>query len=488
VAATGALCALWLLGRGLWPQALIFAALLAPIALHGFWALPRAEAWLAALAPEAPLRVTGTVREIERVTAQGGGRTRVRLGEATLAAAGRSLGLAEVEARFPAPIRPWGARRRTLSVGGPLLSTGREGGRLVLEFGEAGWHFAAEPIGWGERLRRALADRAGYYLPHRSLAVYLPIVLGVRDHDSPEGREVAGAFTRVGVAHLFAISGLHVGMLFLLFLGIARTLQGLGLRGQGWVHARAAGRIAVTAAIWIYIALIGFPVPAVRAAAMGTMVMAGQLGGTRTPPVYLLALAALALLLPAPTLIYDLSFQLSFLAYFFLLVALALWERRPRPEERGSLAGRLVSGAALNLLVTFCITAGLWPLLALVFQRFSLLVFAGNLLMVPPMSVLVLPAGLAGLAANLAALGSVPGGWIERAVFAVLDAVLQGWIALAEAIDRAGAALIFHVTLHWSPRTWFLYYAALLAAQAAALAWLRRRERAGQTGNEFEMN
>ena len=153
VAAAGALWALWLLGRGLWPQALLFAALLAPFAWHGLGSLPRAEHWLAGRPPGAPLRVTGTVRQIERVTAQGGGQTRVLLGEATLEAEGPALHLAEVEARLPAPISPWSARRRELRLGGPLLFSGREGGRLVLEFGEAGWHFPAEPIGRGERPR-----------------------------------------------------------------------------------------------------------------------------------------------------------------------------------------------------------------------------------------------------------------------------------------------------------------------------------------------
>ena len=126
-------------------------------------------------------------------------------------------------------------------------------------------------------------------------------------------------------------------------------------------------------------------------------------------------------------------------------------------------------------------------MLALVFKRFSLLVFAGNLLLVPPMSVLVLPAGLAALAANLAALGTAPGGWIERAVCAGLDAVLQGWIVLVEALDRAGAALVFRLTLHWSPRVWFLYYAALWGAYAGLMAWLGRRgqDRGSEIGPEM---
>jgi ComEC/Rec2-related protein len=488
VAALGALWVMWLLGKGLWPQALLCAGLLAPLAAHGLWALPQAEALLERAPPGATLRLQGTVRDVERITAPGGGVARVRLGEATLELGGSRAWLAEVELHMPTALRPWGARRRELRVGGIPVWNERRGARLAIGLAEPRWHFAAQPITRAERLRRALADRAGYYLPNRALAVYLPIMLDVRDQTSPEARQVVAAFNRVGVAHLFAISGLNVAMLFLLFLGVARALQGLGLRKQGWAYSPLAARLVVAGAIWAYIALIGFPIPAVRAAAMGTMVVTSQLWGTRSSPLYLLVLAALGMLAPAPTQVYDLSFQLSFLAYYFLLLALALWERRPRSDERESWPRRILGAAALNLLVTFWITAGLWPLIAAVFGRVSLLVFAGNLLMVPLMSVLVLPAGLAALAVNLTALGSPPGGWIERALLGVLELVLRGWIMLAEAIDRAGHLLVFRVELDWSARTWFIYYALLLAAHSACAAWLARRGRDGeqQTTNSIE--
>ena len=478
VAWAGGLWALWLLGKGLWPQALGFALLLSPLGWDAWVAAPRLEHELRAAPPGSYLRVSGVVRDWSR----GPPGLRYRLGRVTLELNGTERHLAELDIEGLPGAAGKGARRHRIRFGGTLAGIRRSEAGLALKLDQPRWHLEAEPIrpGGGEWLRRALADRAAYYLPHRTLAVYLPIVLDVRDADSPEAREVTQAFNRVGVAHLFAISGLNVTMMYVLLLPLARAVAGLCLRRQGWAHTRAASRVAITLLLWAYIGLIGFPVPAVRAAAMGTMIVWSQLWGTRSSPYYVLVLAAALMLAWDPSQIHDLSFQLSFLAYAFLLFAVSLWELRPPPEERRSLASRILSGAALNLLVTFTITAGLWPLISSVFERFSLLVFAGNLLLVPLMSVAILPLGLAAFLASLIALGAPPETLLEQLTFGLLDAALSIWAGLVHALDAAGRALVFHVRVEWAPRTWFLYYAGVLLLFAAIRGALRRAQQAAQ--------
>ncbi len=131
----------------------------------------------------------------------------------------------------------------------------------------------------------------------------------------------------------------------------------------------------------------------------------------------------------------------------------------------------------MNLWLTLLITLGLWPLVAATFGRVSLLVFAGNLLMVPVLSLLVLPLGLAGLAVSALHLGSAPGGLPERAVFAALDAALSGWVWLARTLDALGGALVLAVELAWPPGAYFAYYAVLLTGIALAYAWRAHRQR-----------
>jgi ComEC/Rec2-related protein len=478
-ASAGALWVLWLLGHGLRLQALGFALLLTPLAWQPLVAVPRAESALRGATPGTYVRVGGIVRDWER----GPFGLRFRLGQATIDGASRPLSLAELNVALPVAAPEARSRQREIRIGGRLRSAIRNGGTLTLALDDPRWHLVAPPIRirGGERLRQALADRAGYYLPNRTLAVYLPIVLGLRDSGSPEARAVTGAFNRVGVAHLFAISGLNVTLLYLLLLPVARVLWSFVQTGQGWIHQRAASRVTITLLLWGYIALIGFPAPAVRAASMGSLIVWSQLWGTRASPVYVLVLAAAGMLAWDPSQIHDLSFQLTFLSYALLIAAVALWSLRPAPEERGTWGARLLSGAALNLLITSWITVGLWPLIAEAFRRFSLLVFVGNLLLVPLMSVAILPAGMVAFLTSLLSLGAPPGTLIERLAFGALDGVLSAWVSLVEWIDVAGEALVFRIGLEWSPRGWFLYYAGSALAFVAVFR-LARRWRSGGAG------
>jgi ComEC/Rec2-related protein len=486
----GLLGASWLLLRRLYSPALLALALLAPLLLHFAWQLPAASRALTGDAGY--LRLEGTVRGRWSAGGAQTGGARLLLGEAVLWRAGERLPLAELEVVLPRESVWRFPYRGRVRIGGRLAAApahpaDRPERRLRLTFGEAAHHLRTPLPGFWEGETLRLRDRAAYYLSPRALAVYLPILLGLRERTTPEARAVAGTFRRVGIAHLFAISGLHVGLLFVLLGGIVGSVQGLWAehagRGQGWAHARAATRVGVVAAIWLYIALIGFPIPAVRAALMGTMLVWTGLWGTRSPPVYVLCLAGGVLLVVAPSQIYDLSFQLSFLAYFFLLCALALFRPLRVPREVAPWRRRLTlvaDGCRLNLWMTLLITLGLWPLATATFGQLSLLVFAGNLVMIPLLGLAALPLGLAAFLASLAHLQAAPGGWTERLAFGALDATLRAWVWLAELLDALGGALVIRWRSDMEPRAYLLYYALLLLLIWGLLRWRRSRRKAPQ--------
>jgi competence protein ComEC len=390
---------------------------------------------------------------------------------------------------------------------------------------DADWHFSGAPYSLHgfETLRARLRARAVYYLSKRAQAVYLPLVLDLRERGSPEGRDVIGAFRRVGISHLFAISGLNIAMIFGLLMVVQRYVTWVLAPGQGWVHGRTAARIVIVALIWCYIALIGYPVTAVRAAVMGSLLIWTELWGTRTPGLYVLVLTGLGMTALTPSVLYDLSFQLSFLAYFFLVQAMDLGRSlryagavmpgaglpgSPESRGRGGLpaearpiraalhsvadvgaAGRVAlvtlrtwlarlgAFSAENLWVTGIVMLGLWPLMTARFHNLSLLVFAGNLLLVPAMELALLPIAMAALVTSAVFATAAPGVWLERGMFGALELGLGVWAQVVHWLDRLGGSLVLRVNLDWPFAAFALYYGALLAAIRGGVVLSRRRGR-----------
>ena len=235
-----------------------------------------------------------------------------------------------------------------------------------------------------QRAARRLADG----LPPEVAALAQAMVLGKRDRLGA----LATAFRRAGLAHLLALSGLHVGVL-LGFMLLA--LYPLGRLRYPLALVALAG----------YLALAGPSPSLVRA---GLMAAAGMallfLGRGRLSAGPALALAASLQLILAPFALASLSFRLSYLAVLGLVVLL--------PPLVKALAGRpaAIRISGLAVAVTAAAQAPLVPLLLDRFHTLPLLAPLANLLAYPlvtvflPLAFLKL-AGLGWLAAPLAFFG-----------------------------------------------------------------------------------
>ena len=161
-------------------------------------------------------------------------------------------------------------------------------------------HF--EPAGLSVKVRVQRGVVAG--LGDTNAALMQAMTLGIRD-DLGELREV---FSSSGLAHILALSGLHVGIL-VTFLGFA--LRPLGLLRYPFLIVLVIG----------YVLLVGPSPSVVRAAAMtcAALLTLWQ-GAGRIEAWSSLALAALLALFLNPSWLFDLSFQLSYLAVMGLLI------------------------------------------------------------------------------------------------------------------------------------------------------------------------
>lgn len=225
------------------------------------------------------------------------------------------------------------------------------------------------------------------------------LVLGERD----DARELRDLFARAGMAHLLALSGLHLGVLA---GALALVLAPLG-RHRGWFLALAA--IAFTA--WIG------PSPSlVRAAIMTAAAgITMALGSGRPHPGRTLALAALVTLLARPDWLFDLGFRLSYLALIGILawgVPLAERITPPPPEPTANVRMRILWRIRTVLASGFAISTAAWfagmPWVLDAFGEVAALAPLVNVPAVPLTSLLLPTAMLSGLLGSLHPLLGAP--------------------------------------------------------------------------------
>ena len=270
----------------------------------------------------------------------------------------------------------------------------------------------AEAPGWWKNLLQYRLDRfadlvrsAGATSQRDAVTPLLETLLMGRRHGLTT--EMRDPYNRSGVAHLLAISGLHLGAVGAFSFVIFNALLSLvpSLRWRGWV-GRTAAALAVAPVVG-YALLAGLPVSTQRAAMMMAILMAAILIQRRSDSYNTLCLAAMVILFCHPPALFSISFQLSFGAVAAILYGLKCsgdWWRRGRPGPFG-LRHRL----RLLALVSALAYVGTAPLVAHYFNLLSLVALPANLILVPWVSFLILPVGLIGLLLSLCNLpGAVP--------------------------------------------------------------------------------
>ncbi|NIP74297.1 MAG: DNA internalization-related competence protein ComEC/Rec2 [Gammaproteobacteria bacterium] len=254
-----------------------------------------------------------------------------------------------------------------------------------------------------DRLRQHIALSVDQVLQGRpQRGTIKALAIGERGDVSPAHWEV---LTRTGTSHLLAISGLHIGLVAgLVFFGV-RRLWTLWPALSSWRPAVKAAALSAMGAALGYAALAGFSVPTRRALIMLAVGMGALVLQRGVRPSRVLALALAAILVLEPLSVLEAGFWLSFGAVAVLLYGVTGRVGPRGPWWRWGRAQWLVA-------------LGLLPLTLLFFQRASVVAPLANLVAVPWVSLLVVPAVLGGVA--LLGVSPAAGGWLlglaERAL------------------------------------------------------------------------
>jgi len=281
--------------------------------------------------------------------------------------------------------------------------------------------------------------------PPREAAVVAAVLLG----EKPTGHDpLRDGFTRLGLAHLFAVSGLHVGIIAVMAGLLVRVMR-LG---------PTPGVVVVTAVIWTYTAMTGAAPSTVRAATMATILLGSRHAGGRVDPFHTLALVYWGLQCWNPAAVTDPGVRLSFGAVAGILVASRGWDLLAGclPGIRLVLASFLVSlgaqtGTAIEVARSFGFLAPWAPLINIV----AVPVFGGAVWLAVAGVIL---APLDWLSAGPATLS-----WLAFRSLEAVTALLDPWIGPPPAVASYG-------------------FGRLSLACAAIVVWLCVRHRGARLG------
>lgn len=186
-------------------------------------------------------------------------------------------------------------------------------------------------------------------------------------------------FSRSGLAHLMAVSGLHVGMVVLPFMWLIPLVW--STRWGRWL-----GFWVLAGVLLFYSGLTNFAPSVIRASLMAVIFVYGKLFAKKRYSLNLLAVAAFIMLIWDPNQLFDVGFQLSFGAVLSILLLWPVVEQQLPAWVRFRWYGTPVSA----MMITLIVQLGVWPILSYYFGEISLIGPVLNAVIVPLMG-LVLP-------------------------------------------------------------------------------------------------
>ena len=194
-------------------------------------------------------------------------------------------------------------------------------------------------------------------------------------------RDVREVYNTTGAGHILALSGLHLGILYMLISALTR--------GVRW---RMMSQILTIIAIWAFAMLTGLSSSVVRSATMLTVYGLLSLGYRRGTSVNVLAFTAIVMLVVTPESLWDVGFQMSFLAMLGILLFFPLlYELIPPHYLQAHRGLRLLWSMTLLSLTA---QAGVAPLIAFYFHHFSTYFLLSNFVVVPCAYVILLGASV----------------------------------------------------------------------------------------------
>lgn len=228
-------------------------------------------------------------------------------------------------------------------------------------------------------IRQNILSNVDQMFKHEEASLAKALFIGYKKELTEGTRQ---AFSRAGLSHIMAVSGMHVGFIVAPFWLLIPWLW-------RWTWGKYLGLVILTLLLFSYAGITGFSASVSRASIMAWLLTYGKLFQKIRHSVNLLAVAAIILLIIQPSDLFDVGFQLSFSAVMIILLVMPEAQRLIPLRYRYNQVGGLMT----IILISVIVQVGLYPILSVYFGEFSLMGPIANALVVPLLGIVV-PAGL----------------------------------------------------------------------------------------------
>lgn len=283
---------------------------------------------------------------------------------------------------------------------------------------------------WSAPFERRREEITAFFLTHLSApegSIAAALITGDKAAIPESIRE---DFINSGLAHILAISGLHLtiiaGVVFMIIRRGVALIPSLCLAYNGKKIA-AIGTIIMT---FFYLVLSGFGIPAQRAFIMISLVMGAIIIDRTSLSMRTVAFAAFVILLITPEALLSPSFQLSFAAVIGLIAGYEAW-RNPLAKwvVRGGIIRKWILYAGGLSFTSLLATFATLPFTIYLFHRFSFHAVESNLVAVPLTSSIIMPSAFLTCLLTPLGLGDIPLWIFEKSLIllAKIASTVSSW-------------------------------------------------------------
>lgn len=236
---------------------------------------------------------------------------------------------------------------------------------------------------------RIISNLESHHFNKKELNIVLALILGQQQEIEPE---LVQDYQYAGAIHILSVSGLHVACILSFITFLLKPIPN---------HRKGAfiKLIIILISLWFFGLLAGMAPSVVRSITMFSFMAIGVFMIRSVNFYHTLLVSIFLILLFEPSFLFDIGFQLSYLALFFIVWLQPLISSLWKPQNK-------ISNYFWNILtVSFAAQLGTFPLSLYYFHQFPMLFFVTNIIILPLLSLILI---LALLVVIMAAFNWVP--------------------------------------------------------------------------------